>query len=319
MRENNNKINEHYDHHEHHHHDMSDVSSQKLLWVSLLNFSITLVQIVGGIISNSLSLLSDAIHNLGDSSAIFIAFLASKVSSKKPDETYTFGYKRIEIIAALFNASVLIAICIFLFYEAYQRFMHPEPIKGMLMLIVASFGLLANLISVVILNKDKNPNLNVRAAYLHLLGDTMSSVAVIIGGIAIWRWNVVWVDPIITALVSIYIIYHTLEIIRQTIDILMQRVPLDLDVNEIKDEIEKISEVHDIHHLHIWKLDDSVIHLETHVNLKNDIDMKKMMSVKSEIENVLHEKFSITHTTLQIEYICKDDNNELIVKDRSIE
>lgn len=305
--------------HEHHHHDLRGVKSNHLLFVSLLNFSITLVQIVGGIISNSLSLLSDAIHNLGDSSAIFIAFLASKVSCKKPDDTHTFGYKRIEIIAALFNASVLIAICLFLFYEAYQRFVNPEPIKGMLMLIVAIFGLLANVISVIILNKNRDSNLNIKAAYLHLLGDTMSSVAVIIGGIAIWIWNVVWVDPLITALVSIYIIHHTLDIIRDTVDILMQRVPSEIDVNKIKEEIEKISEVHDIHHLHIWKLDDSVIHLETHVNLKNDMDMKQMMKIKSEIEEVLHNKFDIIHTTLQMEYICTDKNNELIVKDKNIE
>ncbi len=212
-------------HHEHHHHghphhDTANMSSKKLLWVTLLNLSITLVQIIGGVISNSLALLSDAVHNLGDSSAIFIAFLAGKKSQKSPDKQHTFGYKRIEILAALFNSVILIAICIYLFFEAYERWIEPEPIKGLVMLIVASFGLLANLISVIVLNKDKEKNLNVKAAYLHLMGDTLSSVAVILGGVAIWIWKIYWLDPFITVLVGIYIIYHAWSVVRQTVDIL---------------------------------------------------------------------------------------------------
>lgn len=159
----------HINSHEHgHHHHTNDLQGKRLLYTTLLNLSITIVQIVGGVISNSLSLLSDALHNLGDSSAIFIAFLAGKRSKKLPDEKNTFGYKRIEILAALFNAVVLIAICLFLFFEAYKRFVHPEEIKGKLMLFIAIFGLLANLASVLILQKDKSHNLNVRAAYMHL-------------------------------------------------------------------------------------------------------------------------------------------------------
>lgn len=176
--------------HNHHHHHTNDLRGKKLLWVAVLNFSISLVQILGSLISNSLSLLSDALHNLGDSSAIFIAFLAGKRSKKIPDEQHTFGYQRIEILAALFNAVVLISICIFLFFEAYERYMDPQPIKGKIMFIVATFGLMANLISVLVLNKDKDHNLNVKAAYLHLMGDTLSSVAVIIGAIAIWLYDV---------------------------------------------------------------------------------------------------------------------------------
>jgi len=289
------------------------MSGSKLLWVTLLNLSITIVQIIGGLISNSLSLLSDAIHNLGDSSAIFIAFMAGKRSKKSADASHTFGYKRVEILAALFNAMVLIAICLFLFIEAYHRFMDPQPIKGLMMFIVATFGLLANLISVIVLNKDKAHNLNIRAAYLHLLGDTMSSVAVILGGIAIWQYNIYWIDPLITVLVGIYIIYHTWNIVKQTVDILMQSTPDDIDIKEIKNNVEKIEGVNDIHHIHIWKLDDKHIHLETHVNLENNVTMTEMMKIKSEIEIVLHNKFNINHTTLQMEFISKDVKNDLIV------
>ncbi len=233
-------------HHEHHHHN-GNLQGKKLLWVTLLNLSITMVQIIGGLIANSLSLLSDALHNLGDSSAIFIAFVAGKVSKRKPDTKNTFGYKRVEILAALFNAIVLIAICIFLFYEAYERFMHPESIKGRLMLVVATFGLLANLISVWILQKEKSHNLNVKAAYLHLLGDTLSSVAVIAGGLAIWIWKIYWIDPLITVLVGVYIIWHTWGIVKETIDILMQSAPHEINLDELKNQVEQLDQIDNIH------------------------------------------------------------------------
>ncbi len=314
--QNHNKSNNHHHlhhgHHHHHHHDMSGVSNRKLLWVTLLNFSITLVQIVGGLISNSLSLLSDALHNLGDSSAIFIAFLAGKQSQKPPDKQHTFGYKRVEILAALFNAVVLIAICIYLFFEAYKRFVNPEPIKGLIMVIIAIFGLLANLISVIILNKDKNHNLNVKSAYLHLMGDTLSSFAVIIGGIAIWQWQIYWIDPVITVLVSLYIIYHTWGVVKQSVDILMQSTPAEINLDAIKNHVETIKDIDNIHHVHAWRLDDREIHLEAHINLKNNIDMIKMMAVRKQVEDLLKENFHISHTTLQFGYNCCEGDNLLI-------
>ncbi|PID51906.1 MAG: cation transporter [Candidatus Moraniibacteriota bacterium] len=288
------------------------MSSKKLFWVTVLNFSITVVQVIGGIISNSLALLSDAVHNLGDSSAIFIAFLAGKKSQKSPDKRNTLGYKRIEILAALFNAVVLIAICIYLFLEAYERWIEPEPIKGLMMLIVASFGLLANLISVIVLNKDKEKNLNIKAAYLHLLGDTLSSVAVILGGIAIWIWKIYWLDPVITVLVGIYIIYHTWSIVRQTVDILMQATPENMDLDKIKEAVEALSEIDNIHHLHVWKLDDTQIHLEAHVNLKNNIDMAQVMQIRAQVEHLLQKKFGIGHITLQFGYECCKGEESLI-------
>ncbi len=310
----------HHDHtshhhgHHHHHHDTSNMSNRKLLWVTILNLSITVVQVIGGLISNSLSLLSDALHNLGDSSAIFIAFLAGKRSKKQADEHHTFGYKRIEILAALFNAVVLIAICIFLFFEAYERFINPQPIKGFIMFVVALFGLLANLISVLVLNKNKEENLNIKAAYLHLMGDTLSSVAVIVGGIAIWQFGINWLDPLITVLVGIYIIYHTWGIVKQTVDILMQSTPKDIDILQLKEQVESIQKVSNIHHLHIWRLDEQQTHLEAHINLSEDINMSEMMEIRKKIENLLKHNFNINHITLQMGYKCCKGNKDLIVE-----
>ena len=299
--------------HRHNHTHAENVRGKKLLWVTLLNFSISLVQVAGGIISNSLSLISDAIHNLGDTSAIFIAFLAGKHADKKPDARKTFGYKRTEILAALFNAVVLIAICFFLFVEAYERFRNPQTIKGGIMLSVAVFGLIANLISVLVLQKEKSHNLNIRAAYLHLLGDTLSSVAVIAGGIAILVWQIYWLDPLVTVAVGVYIIYHTWDVVRQTVDILMQATPRHIDIQEIKQSVEALPQVENIHHLHIWQMDDEHIHLEAHLNISQDLSLSKAQTVRHDVETLLKDKFGISHITLQIEYKGCKDNDYLIV------
>ncbi|HOD69000.1 MAG TPA: cation diffusion facilitator family transporter [Bacteroidaceae bacterium] len=299
--------------HRHNHTHAENVRGKKLLWVTLLNFSISLVQVAGGIISNSLSLISDAIHNLGDTSAIFIAFLAGKHADKRPDARKTFGYKRTEILAALFNAVVLIAICFFLFVKAYERFRNPQTIKGGIMLSVAVFGLIANLISVLVLQKEKSYNLNIRAAYLHLLGDTLSSVAVIAGGIAILVWQIYWLDPLVTVAVGVYIIYHTWDVVRQTVDILMQATPRHIDIQEIKQSVEALPQVENIHHLHIWQMDDEHIHLEAHLNISQDLSLSKAQTVRHDVETLLKDKFGISHITLQIEYKGCKDNDDLIV------
>lgn len=285
-----------------------------MLAVILLNFTITVAEVIGGIVSNSLSLISDAIHNLGDTMGLVLAYVANRISRRKPSLSHTFGYKRAEILAAFVNALVLILICLFLFKEAYQRYMDPQPIKGALMLVVAVVGLLANLVSVLVLQKDKNRNINIKAAYLHLMGDTLSSVAVIIGGIAIWQWNVVWVDPLITALVSIYIIYHTWAVLRQSIDILMQGVPKNIDVALIIAEMKKIPQIDNVHHLHIWQLTEQQTHLEAHINIKDNIDMEQMMQVRQAAESLLRNQFGISHISLVMGYNCCNGSSELIVK-----
>jgi cobalt-zinc-cadmium efflux system protein len=300
----------HHHSHEHHHH--TELHGKNLFWVTLLNVVITVTEIIGGLVSGSLALLSDAIHNLGDTLALIFAFIANKMSHKEADMKRTFGYKRVEILTALFNALLLIAICLFLFKEAYDRFFDPEPIKGLLMLVVAVIGLLANGFSVLILQKDKDKNINIRAAYLHLLGDTLSSVAVIIGGLAIWLFDIVWIDPVITIIVGIYIIYHAWEILKQSTAILMQSAPAHIDIQEIVSDIEKINEIKDIHHIHLWQLNEEQLHFEAHINVHDNIDMLKVMELKHQIEDILESK-GIEHTTLQMGYQCCEGKEQVIV------
>lgn len=285
----------------HHHHHIPP-KGEKLLLVTLLNALITVVEIVGGLFSNSLSLLSDAIHNLGDTLAIAFAYVARRIGNKQADIRHTFGYRRAEILAAFVNAAVLIVICLFLLKEAYERWLHPEQIEGWLMLVVAVIGLVANLVSVLLLQKEKGHSMNTRSAYLHLLGDTLSSVAVILGGVAIWLWNIMWIDPFITVLVSIYIMIHTWHVLKEAVNILMQMTPLNIDVNHLKNDIEQLSEVENLHHLHIWQLDDEQIHLEAHLNMSQDFHLSQLHALHQYIETLLLDKYGINHTTLQMEY-----------------
>lgn len=290
--------------HSHSHSHATDLHGKKLLWVTVINVGIMVMEVIGGLISNSLALLSDAVHKLGDCFSLVLAYVANRVGKKKANYRNTFGYKRIEILAALFNALLLVGICVFLVIEAYERFMNPEPIRGGLMLIVAAIGLVADWVCVLILNKDKKENINVKAAYLHLLGDTLSSVAVIVGGITILLWGIEWVDPAITVLVSIYLIYHTWGVLKESVDILMQAAPSDIDLDKIQKVLEALSEVANIHHIHIWRLTDSKLYFECHVNVAENIDMVQMQAIRQKMETILHEQFGVDHTTMQFEYQC---------------
>jgi cobalt-zinc-cadmium efflux system protein len=286
-----------------------EINDKRLLWATLLNFIIAIAEIIGGIISSSLALISDALHNLGDSFAVLIAYIAHLVGRKPSNKRKTFGYKRIEILAAFVNAVILIAISLFLFYEAFHRLADPRPVKGLIMFIVAVVGLIANLVAVLILHKDSSKNINVKAAYLHLIADTLSSVAVIIGAVLIYFFEIHWIDPVITILIGIYIIRETWLILKQTVDILMQSTPQDIDLEEISRAIRKIPSIDGIHHVHVWNLDDRSIHFECHVDLDDDYVISEAEKVYEEIESLLKDKYNINHVTIQLEYQTQDNKN----------
>jgi cobalt-zinc-cadmium efflux system protein len=297
----------------HHHHPAggreSDISQRNLLISALLNLGITAAEIAGGLISNSLALLSDALHNLGDTSAVIIAYLANRISKKDYSDKKTFGYKRIEILAALLNAVVLLVIIIYLFIEAFHRLRDPEPIKGLVMFVVAVIGFAGNLISVFLLKRDSVRNINVRAAYLHLLGDTISSILVIVSAVFIYFLRVFWIDPLVTILLGLYLLKETWEILRQALGILMQETPQGLDLAAIKKELESLPEIDNIHHVHVWNLTDREIHFECHVDLKDDVRVSETESLNEKIRTLLSTRFGIAHVTVQHEYNCCGDKN----------
>jgi len=293
-------------------HGHHEISGRKLFWAVLLNFVITIAEFVGGLISGSLSLLSDALHNLSDGVALIISYLAFRLSKRESTLRNTFGFKRAEILAALFNAAVLVIIIFFLFREAYHRFMHPVKINGVLMISVAFVGLIANLIAVILLKKDATYNLNIKSSYLHLLADTFSSVGVIIGGIFIYFLHITWIDPVLTVIIGLYILRESYTIVKQTVNILMQATPEYINVLEIKKTVEALPEVHNLHHVHVWQANDKDIFFEGHVDVCEDFTVSKSGEIHERIEKLLSAQFGIYHSTIQIEYgACK---NKDIVK-----
>lgn len=290
--------------HGHGHGHGSHTSERNVLLSVLLNLIITIAEFVGGFMSNSLALLSDALHNLSDTIAIAISYIALRLGKKPSTEKNTFGFKRYEILAALFNASVLVAISLFLFWEAYERFLDPQPIRAGLMLIVATIGLFANLFSILLLHRDRSHNLNIRSAYLHLLGDTFSSVGVLAGGAAMYFWQWYWVDPLVTVLVGVFIIKHAIDVILETVNILVMATPANVDLQAIKCRIEENEAVANVHHMHSWQLHDNAIHFECHIDLKENILLKNADAVRKSLEELLLSNFGIHHTTIQMEYDC---------------
>ena len=302
-----------HNHEEHHHtevghaHDATNLSGKKIFWVTILNATITVAEIVGGILSGSLALLSDAVHNLSDTVAIALSYFANKIGQKPRDAKRTFGYKRAEILSAFVNSTVLLAISSILVFEAIKRFNSPETIDGTLMITVAFIGLVANFVSVYLLEKDSHGNLNIKSSYLHLISDTVSSVGVLAGGIAIKIWGIVWIDPLITILISLYILKETWEVILKTINILMQS-SADLDYDAIKKDIESIEHVQNIHHVHSWLIDEKTIFFEAHIDVDN-MFLSEVEGIYEEVTHYLMEHYGINHVTLQAEVDnCLDKN-----------
>jgi cobalt-zinc-cadmium efflux system protein len=290
--------------HHTHHHSTTGISEKNLLAAVVLNFTISLAEVVGGILSNSLALLSDALHNLGDGLAVLLAYIAHRISKRDSNMRKTFGYKRVEILAAFINSIILAAICIFLIYEAVERFRNPAPIKGVIMFSVAAIGLLANLVAMILLRSDSGKNMNIKAAYLHLLGDTLSSVVVIAGGLLIWKFGIYWLDPLITFGISLYILKETFLLLRDSFNILMQSAPGHIDLKKVKREIENIDGIRNLHHVHLWSLNDRQVHFEGHVELEKDLSVSQAGDLNKQISALLHDRFRIEHTTLQMEFGC---------------
>jgi cobalt-zinc-cadmium efflux system protein len=287
---------------EHHHNHI-----QRNLFITvILNVIITITQIVGGIISGSLALISDALHNLSDSLAIILAWAANIVSQRPRTVRSSFGFQRAEILAALINGLVLVAISGYLVIEAINRFIHMQQVNPEWMFWLGLLGLVANGISALLLHRDRKNNINLKAAYLHLLGDAFTSIAVILGAIAIYTLGWYWVDPLVTLLISSYLFIQTFSILKEAIEILMQMAPTGLDPLEVENAIRELEGIKGVHHIHIWKLSDKRIHFEAHIDMENDLPVSSTHLVRKKIKEILKAKFDIDHTTLQFEFHSRE-------------
>ncbi|MEI7594219.1 MAG: cation diffusion facilitator family transporter [Bacteroidota bacterium] len=293
--------------HKHSHTSSTEVDSSNLFIALIINLGITIIQFIGGILSGSLSLISDAVHNLGDSISLFSSYLANKIGKRQSNLQNTFGYKRIEVLAALFNSFVLIGVSVVILYEAVHRLQKPTVIDFNSMIALGVIGLLGNLFSAYILHKDAKKSINVKSSYYHLIGDSLTSLSVIVCAFLIKRFDVTILDTLLSIGIAAFILFGAYKIIKETVDILMQSAPKNVNIPKMREELEALPVISNIHHLHIWRLSDNRWHFECHVDLKEDLKTSETYALKQEMKKIIKEKYKFTHVGLQMEFgECKE-------------
>lgn len=302
-----------HDHsHHHHHHIDPDAGDAKVAWAIAVNMILTLAQVIGGILSGSLALIADALHNFSDAISLIIAFVARKIARRPADTDMSFGYGRAEVVAALINYTTLVVIALYLGYEGVMRALDPQPIAGWMVVSIATIALVIDLVTAALTYRLSKESMNIRAAFLHNLADALGSVAVIIAGFAVIVLGWDWVDPVVTLMIAGYILWHVYAEIGGVIRVLMLGSPPGMQTEEVIEAILKTSGVEDIHHLHLWQMEESETALQAHV-LIAESDLLKQTRIKQDIKQTLLDRFGISHTTLEFEYgdlIC--DNPKLI-------
>lgn len=296
-----NCLREHVHSHGHLHGAPASTSEKKLLLSIALNLTITFAEIAGGIFSNSLALLSDAVHNFSDTSSLFISWLAKRIAKKERTPAHSFGFKRAEVLASLINTVSLIGIGLFLLVEAARKFMHPEPVVGGIMFVVAVIGLLGNLFTAWLLHSDSKESLNIKAAYMHIVMDTLSSVGVIVAAVLMTFFEWYWLDPLLTLVVSIYVLHESWPLLKTSVNILMQGMPEGIDVKGIVALAESNTDVLDMHHVHIWTTDGMELFLEAHITLCNSAKQRTDL-ILQELTEEIKKHHNISHLTLQMEF-----------------
>ncbi len=300
--------------HNHVHIHKHEVKGKNLVYSILLNLLITTTQVIGGIISGSLALISDALHNFSDVITLIFSLVANKLSRQKASMNHTFGYKRAELIAAFVNASTLVIVALFLIYGAIERFYNPHVIESNLVIWLALLGIAVNGISVLMLKKDAEHNINMKSAYLHLFTDMLASVAVLVGGLLMKYFGWFWVDSLMTILIAIYLIVVGIDLLKTSTKMLMLFTPEHIDIKEIVREVHKISGAGKLHHIHVWHLNDEELHLEAHLDCSKDIKISEFNDLLHKIEQILFTQFHINHINIQPEF-KKEDPKDFIVQD----
>ena len=294
---------------EHHHHHII-TSGKNLILPIILNIGITVAQIIGGLVSGSMALLSDAAHNFSDVLALIFSYIAAKLMGRERTLKETFGYKRAGIFAAFINAATLMIIATILVQEAIERLMNPRPIEGEIVIYLAALGILFNGVSALLVKKGAETDINMRSAYLHLFTDMLTSIAVLIGGFAIKYFGFYWVDGVLTIIISIYLIFSSWTIFYDSVRIFMQFTPAQISIEDIANEITLIQGVKNIHHVHAWKLDDHEMMFEGHLDLEADYTISQFEIILEEVGTIL-QRSDIHHFNIQPEWV-RDDEKALI-------
>lgn len=289
--------------HHHHHHDHSHTLTNlnRAFYIGIgLNFLFVVIEVIAGLYVHSLSLLSDAGHNLADVASLALSLLAYRLIKVKPNEKYTYGYRKTSILVALFNALVLLVSIGAIGYEALHRLLHPEPLPGFTIAIVAGIGIVINTVTALLFLRDKDKDMNIKSAYLHLLSDAIVSVALVAGGIIIYYTGWYWVDALLSITVAVVILFSTWGLLRSSLRLSLDGVPENVDLNKIRTNILQITGVEDIHHIHVWGLSTTTNALTAHIVVNDDARLHELEKLKGIIKHEL-EHMNIQHVTLEFE------------------
>lgn len=284
----------------HHHHNLEIIGDRRLGFAIIINILLTVAQVIGGVVSGSLSLIADALHNFSDASSLLIAYAARKIGRQPADQLRTFGYQRAEVIAALINLVVLVIVGLYLIYEAIWRFFDPQIITGWAVVIVASIALVIDLATAILTYSMSKDSVNIRAAFIHNVSDALSSVGVIIVGALILLFQWYWTDTLITLLIAGYVLYQATLLLPKTIHILMEGAPENININDVVRAMEAVDGVSNVHHVHLWQLDEHRNALEAHVVIH---DFSETESIKQLLKLEIEKTFSISHSTLEFEVV----------------
>ena len=282
----------------HHHHDTHGMSDARLVWAVVVNVGLTVAQIVGGILSGSLALIADALHNFSDAASLALALFARKIGRRPADKLMTFGYGRAEIIAALINLTTLVIVGLYLLIEAVNRYFDPRPIEGWTVVIVAGIALVIDVATAALVHKGTKGSVNIKAAFLHNVSDALASVGVIVAGTLILLYDMYIADLVMTAVIAAYVLYQGYSLLPETIKLLMGAVPDDVEFDAILRSLEGMDGVQGVHHLHVWNLDEHRRALEAHIVPQSET-IVEFEALKERIKNCLSGTFSIQHATLE--------------------
>lgn len=307
----------HHSHHHNHGHHHPELKGTNLSIAILLNVLITVSQIIGAIYSKSLSLMTDALHNLSDVMALILSWVANRLTRRKSTQKQSFGYKRAEILAAFINAVTLLGISVYLIVEAVERLIGGSnvAVKGDMVIWLALLSIVANGLSVLLIKKDAKHSMNMKAAYLHLFSDMLTSIAVLVGGLMMKYYGFYWVDSLLSIIIAVYLIISSWKLVKGSTKVLMQFAPSHINLDEIVTSINNIDGVNGIHHIHIWQLGDHDCYFEAHIDVQEDMKISVIDDLLKEIRMVLKTEYHINHATLQPECSACSDKSIIVQED----
>lgn len=295
-----------HDHPHHHNAKLTNVSRAFIIGI-ILNICFVIIEFIAGIANNSLALMSDAGHNLSDVAMLFLSLFAFQMAKRKATQKFTYGFHKSTILASLANAVILLIAVGSIGWEAIQRFIHPEETKGQIISAVAAIGIVINTASAFFFFRDKDNDLNVKGAYLHLMLDAVVSVGVVIAGFIITYTDIKWIDPLISLVIMAVVIYSTWGLLTESLRLSLDAVPASVDVKKIQAEILKADGVKDIHHVHVWAMSTVKNAMTAHLILEENISQKQVAEIKHNLKHAL-EHLNVQHTTFETEVIsCEDE------------